>query len=71
MRAQLGRYGTDIAQSARVLAPRLNPPHAQKTLQSSVKSPAKRRAPGKDPLRLPPRLLPFEPSLIYIAISIT
>jgi hypothetical protein len=31
--------GEPQPQGARVLAPRLNPPHAQKTLQSSLKSP--------------------------------
>ena len=31
--------GESQPKGARVLAPRLNPPHAQKTLQSSVKSP--------------------------------
>src|SRR5258708_250164 len=31
--------GESQPKSARVLAPRLNPPHAQKTLQSGLKSP--------------------------------
>jgi hypothetical protein len=31
--------GESQPKGARVLAPRLNPPHAQKTLQSNVKSP--------------------------------
>jgi hypothetical protein len=31
--------GESQPKGARVLAPRLNPPHAQKTMQSSLKSP--------------------------------
>src|SRR5450432_434215 len=33
------RIGRTQQKGARVLAPRLNPPHAQKTLQSGLKSP--------------------------------
>ena len=36
---RLAKLGESQPKSARVLAPRLNPPHAQKTLQSGLKSP--------------------------------
>jgi hypothetical protein len=36
---QVQGLGESQPKSARVLAPRLNPPHAQKTLQSGLKSP--------------------------------
>src|SRR4030081_710221 len=39
MRKARQGLGESQPKSARVLAPRLNPPHAQKTLQSGLKSP--------------------------------